>query len=109
MLYSVVGYLHHEYDVNDTGSRSNCRCYEPPEGINVSRSTDSRCSWPLDVRPQMLFVPLKGLKLAFSSAENEGRQFKGGKWRLYLLQRPLLAVADGDKDPNYRNAWLLSV
>jgi len=60
----------------------------------------------------MLFVLLKGLDLVFNSAENEGREtsvYKGGKQRLSLPKRSLLAVAGGDRDLNTRNALLLSV
>ena len=90
------------------GSWFDCHCCEPPEGIDVSRSTDSWCLWPLDVKPCTLFALLKGLDLAFNSAKNEGRrhQYKGGKRRLSLPQRPLLTVADGDKDFNTRNIFL---
>ena len=75
-------------------SRSDCHCSEPLKTFMLAFV-------PLDFRPYTL-ICAKGLDMAFTSAKNEVREtpHKGGKWRFSLPQRPLLAVAGGDRDLN---------
>ena len=51
-----------------------------PESIDASRSTDSRCLWPLDVRPYTLFVPMAWTWHSIAPKMRDGRHQYLWRW-----------------------------